>query len=156
MPYPFRLLIRWQHRAALMTYHIKQQREKKFPTSEIHKKEALVFNNFGFEYFNRINFIQHGNRIGTFLDVGLYLNWAYRTKYFVKDKNNRENSFSKIEEHTYKDLSYTKPINYGLKFRLGFNRYVFTGSYRLSDLFNEEVDMELPLYSVGIQLGIHK
>ena len=139
-----------------MTYHLKQTESKTIPTADLHKKEAFILNNFGVEYFNRINFGERGERIGHYIDVGLYLNWAFRIKHYTKDKNDNNEPNAKIIEVIHTNLNYTQPINYGAKARLGFNRYSVSVSYRTTDLFNERFDAELPRFIVGLQIGLHK
>ena len=144
-------------------YRIKQKEGKRFPNANIHDKETLRLNNLGFEIFQRINFGRRGNFVGKFIDMGLYYNWAFDVKHAYKDKIDQSNNpdMAKNTKIINRNLNYIDDFNYGLRARLGFNRSVLTFTYRLSDLFdktfhNNEIDIEMPRFTLGIQLGIHK
>lgn len=149
---------------SLYSYHIKQDSLKKIiPNDNIHQKEKLKFNNLGFEFYTRINFGKRGNLIGKFLDAGMYADWTFRAKHTYTEKVDKFTNQNKggIEKTSIRDLSYIEEINYGLRSRIGINRYVITASYRLSNLFNnefhnEEYDFEFPRFFIGLEIGLHK
>ena len=140
-----------------MSYNLKQNIFKILPNDSIHNKEKLIFNNLGLELYNRFNFGKRGNYIGNFIDIGAYGNWAYKIKHYTKDDINVDINKAKIKQVTYTGLVYPEELNYGLRARIGINRYVLSATYRLSDLFKEIYDYpELPRLSVGLQIGLHK
>ena len=143
----------------LMSYNLKQENSKILPNDSLHNKEKLIFNNLGLELYNRFNFGKRGNYIGTFIDIGAYGNWAYKVKHYTKDElDNADINNAKINEVTNTGLVYPEELNYGVKARIGINRFVLSATYRLSDLFKEKYSYypELPRLSVGLQIGLHK
>lgn len=133
-------------------FNMKQDSGKIVPDTILHDKERLRFNNLGVGLYNRFNFGKRGDLVGNFLDIGVYGSWTYRLAHITKDELPNGN---KVRTHT-RGLNYYEPINYGVIVRLGFNRYVFYGAYRLSDLFEQSYNYpELPFISAGIQIGMH-
>lgn len=133
-------------------FNMKQDSGKIVPDTILHDKERLRFNNLGVGIYNRFNFGKRGDVVGNFLDIGAYGSWTYRLAHITKDELPNGN---KVRTHT-RGLDYYEPLNYGLVVRLGFNRFVFYGTYRLSDLFKPKHNYpELPFISAGIQLGLH-
>lgn len=139
-------------------YNLKQEPGKLLPNDVINDKEMLVFNSFGLELYYRINFGRRGNYMGTFFDMGAYGNWAYRNKHVtVNDFDDDLGLLYGRRIVTNRKLKYTQPFNYGVRGRIGINRYVIFGEYRLSSLFKEEFNFpELPKLQVGLQIGIHQ
>jgi len=145
-----------------MVFNLLQDSTKKLvPNNLIHDKEKLIFHNLGLELYNRFNFGRRGNIVGKFIDIGAYGYWAFSRKHYILDKTHNSIYLADNEETTYTGLDYATWYNYGVRTRLGFNRYVISATYRLSDLFNDkfhnaQYDCELPRFTVGVQIGIHK
>lgn len=140
------------------SFNLKQNDEKTLPNDILNDNEKLVFNNLGLELFYRISFGTSDTKMGTFVDMGAYGNWAYRNKHVTM--NNFDNEIGLLYERrivTNRRLKYTQPFNYGVRGRIGMNRYVLMGEYRLSSLFKDEYDLpELPKFQLTLQIGIHK
>jgi len=135
------------------TYRLKQDSNKTVPNSMLHDKEHLSINTVGVGLYNRFNFGRRGDRIGKFVDLGVHADWVFGGKHFTSDKQDNGN----IIETTIKRLKYFNNYQYGAFVNIGFNRYVFTAVYRLSDLFEKSYTYsELPRLTVGIQIGFHK
>ncbi len=135
------------------SYSLKQWAKKITPDSILHNKEKLTYNNLGISGYMRFNYGKRGNRIGNFIDLGGYGDWTFSAINFVKDKRSNGNIFKTSISH----LNYYNPINYGALARIGFNRYVIYGYYRLSDIFKPSYKYpELPRLAVGLQIGLHK
>lgn len=135
-------------------FNILQTVTKNVHDSILHKKEIFYLNDIGSCAFLRLNFNRRrGIYTGNFVDIGLYGNLNFRKQRFIED-NTDSGTILKI---WYKNISYIENLNYGLQFRLGFNRYVLFGKYRLSDIFKPEKDFsQLPAFSAGIEIGFHK
>lgn len=142
---------------AVNTFSLKQDSTKKFPNSALHTKEHFRTNELGLSLYNRFNFGKRGNRIGNFLDIGAYGTWiagashTYYDKYAIANSANASNTTV-----TNRGLIYISDFNYGVQARIGFNRIVFFGNYRLSQLFNGKIASypELPRLITGIQIGL--
>jgi len=139
-------------------FNLKQDAEKLLPNSVINDREMLVLNNFCLELYYRINFGKRGNYMGTFIDMGGYGNWAYRNKHVtVNDFDDDPGLLYGRRIVTNRRLKYTQPFNYGVRGRIGINRFVIFCEYRLSGLFKEEFNLpEFPKLQIGLQIGLHQ
>lgn len=138
-------------------FELKQNSDKMFPNNILHDQERLVLDNGGLALYNRINFSRRGNIIGNFLDIGGYINGSFSIKHIAKDEVDDPAYGSERVISIRKKLNYAERYQYGIKARLGFNRYVVTANYRLSDIINSSIPgiSELSRLSVGLELGIH-
>jgi len=143
-------------------YDIKQNNDKLIPDTVLHTKEKLRFNYIGSEFFIRFNFGKRGNIIGRFVDIGAYANYAFKVKHMFVDKvdGNIPHRAGSQRVILYK-LDYIEKFDYGVKGRIGVNRFVVTANYRLSYLFTDSYKAEvgdyyLPKFNLGIEIGLHK
>ncbi len=143
-------------------FKIAQKKDKVIPTSDLHKKEDLRFNNISGATYMRFNFGKRGNILGKYMDLGAYGTWSFDIRHTYTDKVvqvNKINGYRTVKT-VHKRLVYTNPLNYGAIVRFGINRYVIYGTYRLSDLFDADfktmANVELPRITVGVQIGLHK
>ncbi len=137
------------------SFHIKQDSAKKVPSTILHKREKLVFNRVELSPFQRFKIRNRYHSTGTFIDLGGYFGYNYRIKHQTVERN-RSQGAGKTKTVNL-NLKYTEDFNYGLMLRLGFNRVVLFGKYRLSQLFTEKSDLpELPRIDVGFTIGIHQ
>lgn len=139
-------------------FNIKQDSLKIFPNGVLHDREKLQLRNISASIYNRFNYGKRGNYIGNFIDIGAYMDWSINPTYITYDKYAIVNSVGASNtRQLHKGLVYLNPFNYGLLARVGFNRYVFYGSYRLSDIFySNYIYTELPRIVAGLQIGLHK
>lgn len=137
------------------SFHIKQDSSKIIPSPQLHKKEKLVFNAVQITPFQRIKLRNRNHSTGIFIDIGGYFGYHYRVKHQTVEDNLTPGSGStKIINLR---LKYTEDFAYGALFRVGFNRLIFFGRYRISDLFTDDSNLpELPRFDVGVALGIHQ
>ena len=151
------------------TFHLKQDSNKVLPNNILRKhkgeKDKLTFHNLSLGLYNRFNFGKRGNYIGNFLDLGARVDWPFSVVHFTKDKLNTANDNNgKVVKTKTTGLVYINQIYYNVFARFGFNKFVITASYRLSDLFKEDPELykgydkypELPLLIVGVEIGLHK
>lgn len=133
-------------------YRLTQKAGKLLPDSILNDKETLNFNNVSLSFYNRINFGRRGNHIGRFFDAGVFGQLTYRLMHYTRNKM----PDGTLREVTTTKLPYYEPYNWGILARIGFNRFVFTGTYRMSDLFKASYAYpELPRYQIGVQLGLY-
>jgi hypothetical protein len=149
-------------------FALKQQEGKLLPNTVHHDSEKLKFTNIGLGFYNRFNFDKRGNYMGTFLDLGVYGNWMAHSAHVFQDPDSYPLSGVKNIKVQENDLKYLANFNYGALVRLGFNNYVFYGTYRISDLFDSGYGVfdlngknvfdfpELPRYTIGFQFSLHK
>jgi hypothetical protein len=135
------------------TYNLKQDSAKIFPNNFLHDKEKLNLTNFGLGLYNRFNYGRRGNMVGNFIDLGAYADWTAGANNYTRDKMPNGN----IVKTTISKLNYIEPFNYGVFGRIGFNRYVIFGNYRITDIFKPTYTFsELPRLTIGFQIGLHK
>ncbi|MEN8119966.1 MAG: hypothetical protein ABFS35_06455 [Bacteroidota bacterium] len=144
-------------------FSIKQNENKQVPNNIQHAEEKLKLNNINTELFTRLNFGKRGNVIGKFIDFGGYIEYAFLIKHYYSDNFDKNSPpyYSGVKEVDQKDLSFVKKFNYGLKARLGVNRWVITASYRLSDILTDDYKNDVgeyffPRLAVGVEIGLHK
>lgn len=133
-------------------FSIKQNDEKFLLDTTINDKERMRFNNLGLGFYNRFNFGRRGDAIGNFIDLGVFGEWVFDLTHVTK---NELPDGSKVKVKTRK-LGIEEPLAYGVLVRIGFNRFVLFGNYRLSNFFKEKYGYpELPHANAGIQIGFH-
>lgn len=137
-------------------YSLKQNNKKQIPTATIHENETLTYNNIGSEIFLRFNLGEQGNEIGTFIDFGGFGSWVAGANHTFEDELNNSPYMGKTREVKYTNLQYVQDFSYGGRFRFGYNQWVLSASYRIADYFNETFTTELPRFSVGVQVGLHR
>ena len=137
------------------SFHLKQDSSKLIPNSILHKREKIVFNNIQLIPFQRFKLRNKYHSTGIFIDLGAYTGWNYRIKNQTIERNQAPGAGKSKTVHL--DLKYTQDFTYGVIVRIGFNRLVFFGRYRFSDLFLENSNLpELPRLEVGFNIGIHQ
>ncbi len=141
-------------------FSIQQNSQKQFPNKILHKREKLRFNSLGPGVFMRFNIGKRGNVIGRFLDLGTYYNWVFIAKHVYRDRLSNNNLLAQgagKQKVVLSDLDYIKRFHYGIKCRVGINRFVINASYRLSELLNEKYKpLFLPRLNIGIEIGLHR
>lgn len=138
-------------------YHIKQDAEKRIPNSIQHEKEKIIYSYAGASYYQRFNIGKRGNRIGNFIDIGAYSAFAFSVRHVFKDAITERDAYKANQmKRVNKHLDYIDRLNYGLQVRIGFNHLILYGTYRLSDIFNNEFDTEPARIIAGICIGLHK
>jgi hypothetical protein len=142
----------------LTSFKFKQDANKTFPTAVENNREKLNFNHLGLVLFNRIKFMRTGNYIGNFIDLGVYGDGEFMVKHIIINRHPSSThplraGYSRVAA---RNLEYTEAFNYGVTARLGFNRYVIFGKYRLSNMFKPEFEFpEMPRITAGLQIGLH-
>jgi len=144
-------------------FNIKQNDEKVIPDTILHSKEKMRFNNIGPDFYIRFNLGKRGNIIGRFVDLGAYCNWPFSVEHMYEDNKDRNSSTKRagIERVILSKLNYIERFQYGLKSRIGINRFVLTGTYRLNELLTEEYkkgsgDYFFSKFALGLEIGLHK
>lgn len=135
-------------------FHLVQDSSKLIPNSILHDKGKMLFNNLMLTPFARIKLKNKYHSTGTYIDLGAFAGFTYRAVHYNIDYNLVPNSHRTKTRDIR--LDYNNIYTYGLMGRFGFNRLIFYGRYRLSDLFKEEFGYpELPRYEVGLMVGFH-
>lgn len=143
----------------IISYRMKQYDDKILPVPTEWDKEKFVLNNLGSEYYIRLNFGRRGNFLGKFLDVGVYGNWTFNSRYIVKYEQDNGDNLSESSKTVYSNLDFIENTHYGISGRVGFNKVSLYANYRLSDLFSDgfntvnEEKVELPRLITGLQIS---
>ena len=135
-------------------YHLEQDSSKVIPNRVLHDKGKMLFNDLMLTPFARFKFKNKYHSTGTFLDLGGFVGFTYRAVHYTIDYNLVPNTHrTKMRDIR---LDYNENYSYGLMARLGFNRIILYGKYRMSDLFKDEYNYpELPRFEVGLMIGFH-
>lgn len=115
-------------------YNLGQDSTKLLGSMQTHEEEKYSIWTIGAEGFTRINFDPNrGNYMGIFLDLGAGIGYNFTVKHKILD----ELLTGEQMKLTLTQLDY--PLRYrGWAFaRFGYNRIALTGSYRLTDLWEE-------------------
>ena len=102
------------------------------------------------------------------MDVGIRLDVPFVRSHVTVDepKLAGSNNGRRIKTKTT-DLRFIEDYNYSGYFRLGFNKFVITASYRLTPLFIKDPNLytkynnglsqypDLPILNVGVEIGLH-
>tara|TARA_B100001109_G_C18854535_1_gene470988 strand:+ start:583 stop:1323 length:741 start_codon:yes stop_codon:yes gene_type:complete len=137
------------------SFHLKQDSMKAVPTKQLHRKEKIVFNNIQLAPFHRIKLTNKHHSNGTFIDMGGYFGYHYRTKHQTRENN--LNTGARRTRTVNLGLKYVDDFSYGLLARIGFNRIMLYARYRISNHFTPSSDLpELPRFEAGLKLGIHQ
>ena len=139
-------------------YYIAQFGTNVFPDIQMHEKEYLGLPMVGLEYYNRINFGRRGDKIGNYLDLGVYGTYTYSAYQKFWDKFPTPINGATKAKITLSDLNYLTDLQWGFKARIGFNQFAIWASYRMSDWFNSKVHNsllsgEFPRTTIGIEIG---
>ncbi|MCB9261534.1 MAG: hypothetical protein H6607_04100 [Flavobacteriales bacterium] len=126
----------------------------KFKTDSSNVKYAnLVMQTARLEFANRFNYGRRGNYLGRYLEIGISADYAYRNRFFTKTTAPDNSNYTSEKSILY-GLKYIEPFNYSAHARLGFNKFVLTADYRLSDNTNNLVNYNLPPLAVGVLLDL--
>ena len=124
-----------------------------FKTGE--KRHIFTNNGLGLELYQRINIGKRGNTLGNYLDIGIQGQWNVAdveeivTNFDNADFVGRERLFNRR-------LKYVEEFSFGLSARIGIDKFVIYGNYRLSDIFKEDYQIpELPRLAVGLQYAFY-
>ena len=125
------------------------------PDNQFFDKEQLIVHGVGPSYYLRINFdSDRGNYVGNFVDVGVYMDWIFGSRYKISDASG--SNLFKETETIYKNIKRLNDFEYGAMLRMAKNKYVLFIHYRLSDLFDEKYNyVEHPRATLGILVGFH-
>ena len=113
---------------------------------------------FGLEFYHRINIGRRGNTLGYYLDTGIRGQWNMGDVEKIIIKTDDKNAFAGVTRIKNRKLGYVEPLSYGLTARIGFNKIILHGFYRLSEYFTDRINdavrveiPELPRLTIGIQ-----
>lgn len=125
-------------------------------------RHYLMNNSVGLEFYQRINIGKRGNTLGKYLDTGIWGQWNFSNVEDILIKSNEDDVFSKRVRIKNRQLTYIDPFSYGVTARIGIDKFVVFGNYRLSDLFKDWISdsfplvdiPEVPRFSAGLQLAL--
>ena len=128
-----------------------------------YEKQFLVRHSLQAGIGFRINFGKRGNTLGKYLDLAGYGSWAFgnRMRIITEDEPTQGNFGSREQDLQFERLTFLDPLEYGVNTRVGLNKVIFWGRYRLSDIFRADAAFNngrqlpniMPL-AVGIQFAL--
>lgn len=163
--YKLKILKRWEMGVGVKyersAYGLEQDDDKEVFGPTQHEQEKLILNDLSGDLYTRFVFGKRGDFVGTFLDLGAYLDHSFRKQHMTVDEYEDPNAVGAEEvKSKQRGLTYVEDLHYGFLARFGRSRYVLFARYRFSDLFKGDgiaADYpELPRLQVGVQLGMHR
>lgn len=139
-------------------FGLKQNSHKTLPDTVLHDVERLTLTPLRLGFYKRFNYGKRGNYIGNFVDVGIHGQWHIALRHFTQNETKTDDKEAQagMVKVTKSRLNYYEDFGWGLHARIGFNRWVFSANYRMSQMFISRFELpELPRLSVGLQIGIH-
>jgi len=111
----------------------------------------LVMNNVMGEFSNRFNFGKRGDFIGYYLELGASADYAFMTKMKTTSETTSDIKTHSKEKHSFHGLESIEPLSYNAHARIGFNKFVIYGDYRLTDRIKTDQNYQLPPLTVGLR-----
>jgi len=117
------------------------------------KRMSLGVSSFGAEAYNRINIGKRGNTLGNYLDLGIKGEWNYNRKLLIKEIA-ADGEYFETSRTVQKKLNLIEKFSTVVTARIGINKVMLYGNYRISDLVaGGFTTPELPPLNVGVQLA---
>jgi hypothetical protein len=118
-------------------------------------KERYVQRGFQFDLYQRINYGKRGNFLGKYIDLVVWGElpfWNFHSYRFSTPESQK--MFGKNGKITLRNFDWDERFLYGVQLRIGFNKNIFYGNYRLSQLFTTASGLpQLSPIVVGFQRG---
>jgi len=132
-----------------------QRNRISFPTHNLTNKNYYKSYNLLSDVYIRFNWGHRGDIMGKFLDLGVYGSYTFYNLNHLNENPEDNAHFSKFvyEEH---QLSYYNRFNYGFIARLGINQFVLFTQYRYSPIRINKDYRNIPAWTVGIQIALHR
>jgi hypothetical protein len=108
-------------------------------------RHRLENSGLGLEFYQRINIGRRGNTLGKYLDTGIRGQWNFSTVENILVKSDDQNLPSQRTRIKNRKLNYIEPFSYSVAARIGLNKFLLYGEYRLSDIFKDEISDEVPV-----------
>jgi len=133
-------------------FSLKQTTGKILPDTMINEKESLLSYSFLADVFQRFNFGNRGDVVGTFLDIGAGFNFLVTMQHETVNTLSSGIVLTKNE----KNLPYNQNNYFHLLARFGYNRWILSAQYRLNPLINQNYGYpDLPPLSISFQIGLY-
>ncbi|MEX1190233.1 MAG: outer membrane beta-barrel protein [Bacteroidia bacterium] len=133
-------------------FRMKQTGSKNTPDTLLYDAQRMEFHSARLGAYIRINYGRRGNSLGKYVDLGAYSEYNFAHTLFTKSTLT-DGSVIRINRSK---LDYYQPITYGLQARIGFNKIILYGNYRLSPIFFAPYNFtELSPLIVGIQFVLN-
>ncbi len=117
------------------------------------RRMSLGVSSFGAEAYNRINIGKRGNTLGNYLDLGIKGEWNYSRKLYIKE-NAVDGDYFETSRSVQKKLNFIEKFSTLVTARVGINKVMLYGTYRISDLIaGGYTTPELPPLNMGVQLA---
>jgi hypothetical protein len=124
-------------------------------------RHYLLNNGIGLEAYQRINVGRRGNTLGKYLDTGIWSQWNIGNVEDILIRPEDDDVPSRRIRIKNRQLTYVESIAYGVTVRIGFNKFLVYGNYRLSDHFKKEITENYPVdipelsrLSLGVQVAL--
>jgi hypothetical protein len=134
----------------MYNYRLEQNDDKTFPDTLIYGKQKVKSHNFGIAPYLRINIGRRGNRLGNYLDVGVFGNVIFSQKLKAFDTPDGK------EKVVLKDAGLLNSTFWGVYANIGIaNSFVLFAKYNMSELVKpgNANYADLPPLTIGLQFN---
>ena len=131
-------------------YRLEQNADKTLPDTLFYGKQKIKLHNLSLSPYLRINIGRRGNRLGNYIDLGLYYNVVLGSSLIMHDTPQG------VDKVKVKKPDYIIQDYYGFYTSICIaNRFVLYGKYRQSDLIIGHAEYaDLPPLTVGVQINL--
>jgi len=116
--------------------------------------QKLIMNNALAEISNRFNFGKRGDFIGYYVELGASADYAFMTKMKTVSETTSDIETHAKEKISFHGLEWLEDIAYNAHARIGFNKFVLFGDYRLTDRLKPDQSHQLPPLTLGIRFDM--
>lgn len=119
-------------------------------------REFLGLIQLGAAPYFRINLNKRrGDHLGKYIDFGVFGNWNFSESQIF---NNATGVFQpNAQSLNIRNANLIQPLDWGLNFKIGFNRFLIFTEYRMSNILNTSnttgADVLLPRFRTGLRFG---
>lgn len=111
----------------------------------------LITNDAAAEFSNRFNFGRRGDMIGYYLELGASAAYTFMNKSKTVEEAPDGAGHNKIKTSLH-GLDFIEPMAYSAHARIGLNRFVLFGDYRLTDKLKSDQGYQLPPLTLGLRI----
>lgn len=118
------------------------------------KYNRIITNEVMGELVQRFNYGRRGDYIGRYVELGFSADYLFNSKSKTRVNPDDPDLSYKSRKLVLVGLNYLEKVNYSAHARFGFNKYVLTFDYRLTDLVSKESNFTLPPMMIGLRVDL--
>ncbi len=129
-------------------YRMEQNQDKTMPDTLFYDKQKILLHNLSLSPYIRFNFGRRGNKIGNYLDLGIFYNIVLGS---AEKQRNTPDGLDRVKN---KNLPYITHDYYGFYANIGIGRWVIYGKYNYSAvIIGNPIYNDIAPLTIGLQIG---